>query len=585
MIIAKQGNFLWDGNTRSLDEDDSKRIIESIKSLIKGQLNIDDLESRFDEAKKTASNEEVKTWLRNVVEEYLEDTKIIDAFKLIPTKETGSIFDVFNRMSKGKSSADMGFIKEVIKLVETNTLQDLIDDPVLQRQIALKSSGESPKELDILEIPFTTAKGYLGSLRENDSSPLGRFNVSEDITRGLPKTGIPLKDSILDLNLKEDKYAVFINKGATITTRLADGGIRFTINEKDDKLKVQFNEADSIIFKTKKEFSDWQETTKKRLLMAEGIFTQSKGSSRKNKKVIKNLKVQSLDEYIRKIEQLETKDKKIREMLFTKEFRLLVTEMVLETVRENDRIIIEYLEPILNNPSIVSGITLEAIPILKTDTSVNLLGDAPKDVSVSNDEFKLFFKYLALLPIELTKGVTKTLTTSKNAFWEPTNKDTKIGDTIQLKKEQLDKFITDTFGTNEFSKRLKERQPFTTETGIDKVFTDGIKLFKSIFNELKKEGKPVQFDWQPSFLSGTTKKTSSPDDKKGTKSKQQELGGLTVKEDLRKIIAYLHVDVKLTFNYDTILEQKDTSLNIEQTTEIEDFIDALEDVEEILDTL
>lgn len=584
MIIAKQSSFLWDGNTRFLNEDDSKRIIENIKSLIKGQLNIDDLEKRFDDAKKTASNEEVKTWLRNVVEEYLEDTKIIDAFKLIPTKDKGSIFEIFNRMSKGKSSADMGFIKEVIKLVETNTLQDLIDDPLLQRQITLKSSGESPNELDIMEIPFTTAKGYLGSARKDDSiATPERFNLPEDVSRGLPKAGIPLKDRILDLNLKEDKYAVFINKGATITTRLADGGIRFTINEKDDKLKVKFNEADSLIFKTKKEFSDWQENTKKRLLMAEGIFTQSKGSSRKNKKVIKNLKVQSLDEYERKIEQLDIKDKKIKEMLFTKEFRLLVTEMVLETVRENDRIIIEYLKPILNNPLIVSGITLEAIPILKTQVGSNLLGDAPKDVSVSFDEFKLFFRYLALLPIELTKGVTKTLTTSKNAFWEPTNKDTKIGDTIQLKKEELDKFITDTFGTNEFSKRLKERQPFTTETGIDKVFTDGKNLFESIFDELKKEGKPVQFDWQPSF--GTLRETSSPDDKRGTTAEQQELGGRTVKEDLRKIVAYLHVDVKLTFNYDTVLEQKDTSLNIEQTTEIEDFIDALEDVEEILDTL
>ena len=553
-------------------------------TLIKGQLNIDDLEKRFDDAKKTASNEEVKTWLRNVVEEYLEDTKIIDAFKLIPTKDKGSIFEIFNRMSKGKSSADMGFIKEVIKLVETNTLQDLIDDPLLQRQITLKSSGESPKELDIMEIPFTTAKGYLGSARKDDSiTTPERFNLPEDVSRGLPKAGIPLKDRILDLNLKEDKYAVFINKGATITTRLADGGIRFTINEKDDKLKVKFNEADSLIFKTKKEFSDWQENTKKSLLMAEGIFTQSKGSSRKNKKVIKNLKVQSLDEYERKIEQLDTKDKKIKEMLFTKEFRLLVTEMVLETVRENDRIIIEYLKPILNNPLIVSGITLEAIPILKTQVGSNLLGDAPKDVSVSFDEFKLFFRYLALLPIELTKGVTKTLTTSKNAFWEPTNKDTKIGDTIQLKKEELDKFITDTFGTNEFSKRLKERQPFTTETGIDKVFTDGKNLFEGIFDELKKEGKPVQFDWQPSF--GTLRETSSPDDKRGTTAEQQELGGLTVKEDLRKIVGYLHVDVKITFNYDTVLEQKDTSLNIEQTTEIEDFIDALEDVEEILDTL
>ena len=554
MIIAKQSNFSWDGNTRSLDEDDSKRIIESIKSLIKGELNIDVLESRFDEAKETASNEEVKTWLRNVVEEYLKDTKIIDAFKLIKTKETGSIFEIFNRMSKGKSSADMGFIKEVIKLVETNTLQDLIDDPLLQRQIALKSSGESPKELDIMEEKIT--------LGESESQ---------------------LKNVILNLDLKETKNAVFINKGATITTRLADGGIRFTINEKDDKLKVKFNEADSLIFKTKKEFSDWQENTKKSLLMAEGIFTQSKSSSRKNKKVIKDLKVQNIDEYIKKIEQLDTKDKKIKEMLFTKEFRLLVTEMVLETVRENDRIIIEYLEPILNNPVIVSGITLEAIPILKTETSVNLLGDAPKDVSVANEQFELFFRYLALLPIKITKGVVKKLNIDKNAFWEPNNTDAKIGETIQLKKEQLDEFITNTFGTNEFSKRLKERQPFTTETSIKKVLTDGIKLFKGIFDELKKEGKPVQFDWQPSF--GTLRETSSPDDKKGTKAKQQELGGLTVEEDLRKILAYLYVDVKLNFNYDTVLEQKDTSLNIEQTTEIEDFIDALEDVEEILDTL
>ena len=554
MIIAKQNSFEWNGYNRSLDQDSSKRIIEDIKTLIKGQLNIDDLEKRFDDAKKTASNEEVKTWLRNVVEEYLEDTKIIDAFKLIPTKETGSIFDIFNRMSKGKSSADMGFIKEVIKLVETKTLQDLIDDPLLQRQIALKSSGESPKELDIMEEKIT--------LGESESQ---------------------LKNVILNLDLKETKNAIFINKGATITTRLADGGLRLKAEEKKDKVLVKFREEDSLIFKTKKEFSDWQENTKKSLLMAEGIFTQSKGSSRKNKKVIKNLKVQSLDEYERKIEQLDTKDKKIKEMIYTKEFRLLVTEMVLETVRENDRIIIEYLKPILNNPLIVSGITLEAIPILKTQADSNLLGDAPKDVSVSFDEFKLFFRYLALLPIELTKGVTKTLTTSKNAFWEPTNKDTKIGDTIQLKKEELDKFITDTFGTNEFSKRLKERQPFTTETGIDKVFTDGKNLFEGIFDELKKEGKPVQFDWQPSF--GTLRETSSPDDKGKTKSKQQELGGLTVKEDLRKIVAYLHVDIEITFNYDTVLEQKDTSLNIEQTTEIEDFIDALEDVEEILDTL
>ena len=554
MIIAKQNSFEWNGYNRSLDQDYSKRIIESIKSLIKGQLNIDVLESRFDEAKESASNEEVKTWLRNVVEKYLEDTKIIDAFKLIKTKETGSIFEIFNRMSKGKSSADMGFIKEVIKLVETKTLQDLIDDPLLQRQIALKSSGESPKELDIMEEKIT--------LGESESQ---------------------LKNVILNLDLKETKNAIFINKGATITTRLADGGLRLKAEEKKDKVLVKFREEDSLIFKTKKEFSDWQENTKKSLLMAEGIFTQSKGSSRKNKKVIKNLKVQSLDEYERKIEQLDTKDKKIKEMIYTKEFRLLVTEMVLETVRENDRIIIEYLKPILNNPLIVSGITLEAIPILKTQADSNLLGDAPKDVSVSFDEFKLFFRYLALLPIELTKGVTKTLTTSKNAFWEPTNKDTKIGDTIQLKKEELDKFITDTFGTNEFSKRLKERQPFTTETGIDKVFTDGKNLFEGIFDELKKEGKPVQFDWQPSF--GTLRETSSPDDKGKTKSKQQELGGLTVKEDLRKIVAYLHVDIEITFNYDTVLEQKDTSLNIEQTTEIEDFIDALEDVEEILDTL
>ena len=405
--------------------------------------------------------------------------------------------------------------------------------------------------------------------------------MEEKITLGESES--QLKNVILNLDLKETKNAIFINKGATITTRLADGGLRLKAEEKKDKVLVKFREEDSLIFKTKKEFSDWQENTKKSLLMAEGIFTQSKGSSRKNKKVIKNLKVQSLDEYERKIEQLDTKDKKIKEMIYTKEFRLLVTEMVLETVRENDRIIIEYLKPILNNPLIVSGITLEAIPILKTQADSNLLGDAPKDVSVSFDEFKLFFRYLALLPIELTKGVTKTLTTSKNAFWEPTNKDTKIGDTIQLKKEELDKFITDTFGTNEFSKRLKERQPFTTETGIDKVFTDGKNLFEGIFDELKKEGKPVQFDWQPSF--GTLRETSSPDDKGKTKSKQQELGGLTVKEDLRKIVAYLHVDIEITFNYDTVLEQKDTSLNIEQTTEIEDFIDALEDVEEILDTL
>ena len=584
MIIAKQNSFEWNGYNRSLDQDSSKRIIEDIKTLIKGQLNIDDLEKRFDDAKKTASNEEVKTWLRNVVEEYLEDTKIIDAFKLIPTKETGSIFEIFNRMSKGKSSADMGFIKEVIKLVETKTLQDLIDDPLLQRQIALKSSGESPKELDIMEIPFTTAKGYLGSAREDDSiTTPERFNLPEDVSRGLPKADIPLKDRILDLNLKEDKYAVFINKGATITTRLADGGLRLKVEEKKDKVLVKFREEDSLIFKTKKEFSDWQETTKKRLLMAEGIFTQSKSSSRKNKKVIKNLTVQSIDEYKRKIKQFDTKDKKIRDMIYTKEFRLLTTEIVLETIKDNDRIIIEYLKPILNNPLIVSGITLEAIPVLKTTVGSNLFGDAPKDVSVANEQFQLFFRYLALLPIKITKGVEEKLNIGKNAFWEPTNKDTKIGETIQLKKEELDKFITDTFGTNEFSKRLKERQPFTTETGIDKVFTDGKNLFEGIFDELKKEGKPVQFDWQPSF--GTLRETSSPDDKRGTRAKSQEITGTSVISDMNNIITNLYVDVKITFNYDTVLEQKDTSLNIEQTTEIEDFIDALEDVEEILDTL
>jgi len=583
MIIAKQSNFLWDGNTRFLDEDDSKRIIESIKSLIKGQLNIDDLESRFDEAKKTASNEEVKTWLRNVVEKYLEDTKIMDAFKLIPTKETGSIFQIFNRMSKGKSSADMGFIKEVIKLVETKTLQDLIDDPLLQRQIALKSSGESPKELDIMEIPYVTVGKNEKTYSISDYGNIKQRNLSSSkiADTGLP----PLKEQLLNLDLKENKYAIFINKGATITTRLADGGLRLKVEDKKDKVVVQFREEDSLIFKTKKEFSDWQENTKKRLLMAEGIFTQSKSSSRKNKKVIKGLKLQSIDEYKKKIKQFDTKDKKIREMIYTKEFRLLTTEIVLETIKDNDRIIIEYLEPILNNPSIVSGITLEAIPVIKTTVGSNLFGDAPTDVSVSNEQFQLFFRYLALLPIKITKGVEEKLNIGKNAFWEPEETNAGIGDIIQLKKEQLDKFITKTFGTNEFSKRLKERQPFTTETGIDKVFTDGENLFKGIFDELKKEGKPVQFDWQPSFLSGTAKRTSSPDDKRGTRAKSQEITDTSVVFDMNNIIGNLYVDVKITFNYDKVLEQKDTSLNIEQTTEIEDFIDALEDVEEILDTL
>jgi len=583
MIIAKQSNFLWDGNTRFLDEDDSKRIIESIKSLIKGQLNIDDLESRFDEAKKTASNEEVKTWLRNVVEKYLEDTKIMDAFKLIPTKETGSIFQIFNRMSKGKSSADMGFIKEVIKLVETKTLQDLIDDPLLQRQIALKSSGESPKELDIMEIPYVTVGKNEKTYSISDYGNIKQRNLSSSkiADTGLP----PLKEQLLNLDLKENKYAIFINKGATITTRLADGGLRLKVEDKKDKVVVQFREEDSLIFKTKKEFSDWQETTKKSLLLAEGIFTQSKSSSRKNKKVIKGLKLQSIDEYKKKIKQFDTKDKKIREMIYTKEFRLLTTEIVLETIKDNDRIIIEYLEPILNNPSIVSGITLEAIPVIKTTVGSNLFGDAPTDVSVSNEQFQLFFRYLALLPIKITKGVEEKLNIGKNAFWEPEETNAGIGDIIQLKKEQLDKFITKTFGTNEFSKRLKERQPFTTETGIDKVFTDGENLFKGIFDELKKEGKPVQFDWQPSFLSGTAKRTSSPDDKRGTRAKSQEITDTSVVFDMNNIIGNLYVDVKITFNYDKVLEQKDTSLNIEQTTEIEDFIDALEDVEEILDTL
>ena len=204
MIIAKQNSFEWNKYTRSLDEDSSKRIIEDINTLIKGQLNIDDLEKRFDEAKKTASNEEVKTWLRNVVEKYLEDTKIIDAFKLIPTKESGSIFEIFNRMSKGKSSADMGFIKEVIKLVETNTLQDLIDDPVLQRQIALKSSGESPKELDIMEMPYFTVGKNDKTYSISDYGNIKQRNIfsSKIADTGLP----PLKEQLLNLDLKENHF-------------------------------------------------------------------------------------------------------------------------------------------------------------------------------------------------------------------------------------------------------------------------------------------------------------------------------------------------------------------------------------------
>ena len=271
----------------------------------------------------------------------MENTTIEKAFR------DSGILEIYQDLSKGsEKSQDMGYIKQIMKKFD-QSLKDLESSSSLQRQIELRSKDVKPDSIDLVDSKFKNVR---------------------------------LKDALLEFTTEKGALDTVFVSSRNMNT--AEDLIRFQrLEEGEEMIRLK----NAIVFKTTQGFSTWQELTKKNLLLEEGVFSSTKKSNRKDKKEIDNLILKELD--------IESNAYKNREELEEKflsgdkeEKNRALTELVFNIIRENELIIREYLTPILNNPYLISEITLKITPSLKKPTK--------KLLELTLPEIKLLFKYL-----------------------------------------------------------------------------------------------------------------------------------------------------------------------------------------------
>jgi hypothetical protein len=513
-------SFEYRGRDKIFSADTKNTIQDDFYKALTNRLDVDVFLSYVEETFKTlkdGTKEELGNFIQNAIDEKMEDTTIEKAFR------DAGILKIYQDLSKGSAkSQDMGYIKQIMKNFD-KSLKDLESSSSLQRQIELRSKDVKPDSVDIMN---------------------SKYNFNQ-----------PLKDILLSLQTAKGKGVQtgfpFISKK---NMRTSKDLIRFASRPPNKKGENMIQVKDAIIFKTTKEFIDWKEETKKNLLLEEGLFSTSRKGSRKNKKQVNNLQIAKLADTVK----LNAELLKIEGDEERNEF---LTDVIFNLIEDNAPIIKEYLRPIINDPYIISSITLKITPKLKR-RSKELL-------TLSAYEKNFIYSYVNLK--EQGKTSLKDIASSK--FVEPLQerkKDEKGEDTLvpvtKLSKNQRREFLENTFGKNEFVERVIQKLN-SGQTANDKMFED-------IIEELDNEGKPVQVIVTDGgfAIEDPIEDKFTFDEKRGIRDDSQRFFNLVV-------------DLDIEFNYEKILRIEPTTLKSEDSNKVEAFMDKLADIVDELEDL
>ena len=514
--------FKYRGNFKKFSADTKNTIQEDFYNALTKGLDVDVFLSYIEEAFRTlkdGTKEELGNFIQNAIEEKMKDTTIEKAFR------DSGILKIYQDLSKGSArSQDMGYIKQIMKKFD-QSLKDLESSSSLQRQIELRSKDVKPDSIDLMSSNFE---------------------------------GDRLKDVLLQFSTEKGESGQGLPFVSTKNMKTAEDLIRFQRLDPNKEGEEMIRLKDAIIFKTTQGFSTWQELTKKNLLLEEGVFSSTKKSNRKDKKEIDNLILKELD-----IESNVYKNRKELEEKFQsgdkEEKNRALTELVFNVVRENELIIREYLTPVLNNPYLISEITLKITPSLKKPT-LSIL-------KLTNTDMIIIFKYLT--SGKLTNSDLKDIT--KEKFIQPLFE--RVDKTMQpireLPEDKRKKFLEENFGKNEFVDRVLAKVESNPPKNIDRMKDD----FRIIINELKKEGKPVK-------LKVYGKGFSIEEPVKAGFKRSEERG---IKES--DILSNLTVDITIEFKHEKILRIEPTTLKSEDANKVEAFMDKLADIVDELEDL
>jgi len=524
-------SFTWRENPRTTNDETKVKIQNAFYDVLKGISRVDDFTSALDDSLQNiteGTKEELVDFFQNAIDEKMEETTIEKAFR------DSGILKIYQDLSKGSvKSQDMGYIKQIMKKFD-KSLKDLESNASLQRQIELRSKDVKPDSIDLIDSKFKNVR---------------------------------LKDALLEFTTEKGALGKRLPNRDTVfvsskNMKTAEDLIRFQRLDPNKEGEEMIRLKDAIIFKTTQGFSIWQELTKKNLLLEEGVFSSSRKSNRKDKKEIDNLILKELD-----IESNVYKNRKELEEKFQsgdkEEKNRALTELVFNVIRENELIIREYLTPVLNNPYLISEITLKITPSLKKPT-LSIL-------QLTNTDMTIIFKYLT--SGKLTDSDLKDIT--KEKFIQPLFERVKKGNrTImepikELPEDRRKEFLEENFGKNEFVDRVLAKVESSPPKNIDRMKDD----FRIIINELKKEGKPVK-------LKVYGKGFSIEEPVKAGFKRSEEKG---IKES--DILPNLTVDITIEFKHEKILRIEPTTLKSEDSNKVEAFMDKLADIVDELEDL
>lgn len=519
-------SFTWRENPRTTNDETKVKIQNAFYDVLKGISRVDDFASAIDSSLQSVTEgtkEELLDFIQNAIDEKMEETTIEKAFR------DSGILKIYQDLSKGSAkSQDMGYIKQIMKKFN-QSLKDLENSSSLQRQIELRSKDVKPDSIDLMSSNFE---------------------------------GDRLKDILLQFSTEKGESGQGLPFVSTKNMKTAEDLIRFQRLDPNKEGEEMIRLRNAIVFKTKKDFIDWQELTKKNLLLEEGVFSSTKKSNRKDKKEIDNLILKELD-----IESNVYKNRKELEEKFQsgdkEEKNRALTELVFNVIRENELIIREYLTPILNNPYLISEITLKITPSLKKPT-LSIL-------ELTNTDMTIIFKYLT--SGKLTDTDLKDIT--KEKFIQPLFERVEKGNrTImepikELPEDRRQEFLEENFGKNEFVDRVLAKVESSPPKNIDRMKDD----FRIIINELKREGKPVKLQ-----VYGKGFSIEEPV-KAGFKASEAK----GIKES--DILSNLTVDITIEFKHEKILRIEPTTLKSEDANKVEAFMDKLADIVDELEDL
>tara|TARA_R100000329_G_C7606099_1_gene215020 strand:- start:10 stop:1560 length:1551 start_codon:yes stop_codon:yes gene_type:complete len=513
-------SFTWRENPRTTNDETKVKIQNAFYDVLKGVSNVDDFTSAIGDSLQNiteGTKEELVDFFQNAIDEKMEETTIEKAFR------DSGILKIYQDLSKGsEKSQDMGYIKQIMKNFD-KSLKDLESSSSLQRQIELRSKDVKPDSVDVM------GSKYLKFNNELKNILLLFLTAKNKSGQGFP----------------------FVSKK---NMRTSKDLIRFAKRPPNKKGDNMIQAKDAMIFKTTKEFIDWKEETKKNLLLEEGLFSTSRKGSRKNKKQVNNLQLARLSDTVKfnaellKIEGDEEKNE-------------FLTNVIFKLIEDNDAIIKEYLRPIINDPYIISSITLKITPKFKR-VSKQLL-------TLSAYEKNFIYSYINLKE----QGKTSLNDIAQSKFVEPlqkTGKDENDKDILvpvtKLLESQRREFLENTFGKNQFVEKVIEKLD-SGQKANDRMFID-------IIEELEDEGKPVQV-----VITDDGFAIEDPIEDKFTSADKTG-----IRDDSQRFFN-LVVDLDIEFDYEKILRIEPTTLKSEDSNKVEAFMDKLADIVDELEDL